>query len=111
MNARSDPMKITSPTLHATVLFTMCVFAAILAMSFAFKVEVVARGHGRIVPVSRVQVLQPEHPGSIMAIHAEDGQSVSKGETLIEFDPTHAIADVGAIRAEQNRLRNRDGPD
>lgn len=105
MSARSGPMKITSPTLHATVLFTMCVFTAILAMSFTFKVEVVARGQGRIVPVSRVQVLQPEHPGSIKAIHAEDGQSVSKGETLIEFDPTHAIADLGTIRAERNRLR------
>lgn len=105
MSAGSDPMKITSPTLHATILFTMSVFAAVVAMSFAFKVEVVARGQGRIVPVSRVQVLQPEHPGSIKAIHAGNGQSVSKGETLIEFDPTHAIADLGAIRAERNRLR------
>ncbi len=83
----------------------MSAFAAILAMSFAFKVEVVARGQGRIVPVSRVQVLQPEHSGSIMAIHAANGQSVSMGEALIELDQTHAIADLGAIQAEQNRLQ------
>ena len=105
MKAGSDPMNITSPTLHATVLFTMSVFATILMMSFVFKVEVVARGQGRVVPVSRVQVLQPEHPGSITAIHVQNGQSVTKGEVLIELDPTHAVSELGAIRVEQERLR------
>ena len=98
-------MKISSPTLHATVLFTMSVFATILVMSFVFKVEVVARGQGRVVPVGRVQVLQPEHPGSIAAIHVRNGKSVSKGEVLIELDPTHAASELGAIRVEQERLR------
>ena len=44
MTAFSEPKKITSPTLHATIIFTISVFVAILAMSFLFKVEVVARG-------------------------------------------------------------------
>lgn len=105
MTAVAVPIKVSSPTLHATVLFTMSVFAAILVMSCIFKVEVVARGQGRVVPVSRVQVLQPEHSGRIAAIHVRNGQSVSKGEVLVELDPTHAVSELGAIRVEQERLR------
>ena len=98
------PMKIASPTLHATILFTIAVFAAIIAMSLIFKVEVVARGLGRIVPVSRVQVVQPEFPGRITSIHVLNGTSVREGEVLIELDPTDAITELGTINAEQDRL-------
>ena len=39
--------RVASPTLHATILFSIAVFIAVLVMSFVFKVEVVARGQGR----------------------------------------------------------------
>ncbi len=104
MTAYSEPMKITSPTLHATILFTISVFVAILAMSFLFKVEVVARGEGRVVPISRVQVVQPEFAGRIVAIHVRNGMTVTEGDVLVELDPTEAMSELGAIRAEQDRL-------
>lgn len=98
-------MKITSPTLHATVIFTITVFIVILVMSFVFKVEVVARGEGRVMPIGRVQVVQPEFSGRIIAIHVRNGVSVARGDTLIELDATKARAELGTIRAEQDRLR------
>ncbi|MBK5933390.1 hemolysin D [Rhodovulum imhoffii] len=104
MTAFSEPMKITSPTLHATIVFTISVFVAILAMSFLFKVEVVARGEGRVVPISRVQVVQPEFAGRIVAIHVRNGMTVTEGDVLIELDPTEAMSELGAIRAERDRL-------
>ena len=104
MTAFSEPMKITSPTLHATILFTISVFVAILAMSFLFKVEVVARGEGRIVPISRVQVVQPEFAGRIVAIHVRNGMTVTEGDVLVELDPTEAMSELGTIRAERDRL-------
>ena len=104
MTAYSEPMKIASPTLHATILLTISVFIAILVMSFVFKVEVVARGAGRVVPVSRVQVVQPEFSGRIIAIHVRNGTSVNHGDILIELDPTEAMAELGTILAEQERL-------
>ena len=58
MTAIPPPMNITSPTLHATILFTITVFVVILILSFIFQVEVVARGEGRVVPVGRVVRLQ-----------------------------------------------------
>lgn len=95
---------LASPTLHVTILFTMGVFIAILVMSFLFKVEVVARGEGRVVPISRVQVIQPEFSGRIAAIHVQNGMTVAKGDVLIELDPTEAKAELGKVQAEQVRL-------
>ncbi|MCC5900671.1 MAG: HlyD family type I secretion periplasmic adaptor subunit [Halomonas sp.] len=100
-----DPMHIRSPTLHGTIFFTVSVFAIILFMSFVLKIEVVAKGQGRVLPISRVQVVQPEFSGRITAIHIKNGDSVEKGSVLIEFDPTEALAELGTIRAEQDRLR------
>ncbi len=105
MTQASDPMRMTSPTLHLTILTTITVFVAILVMTFVFRIEVVARGQGRVVPLSRVQVVQPEFPGRITAIHVQNGMSVAKGQVLLEFDTTDAIAKLGTIRAELERLR------
>lgn len=96
--------RVASPTLHVTILFTIGVFIAILVMSFIFTVEVVARGQGRVVPISRVQVIQPEFSGRIAAIHVLNGMTVAKGDLLIELDPTEATAELGKVQSEQVRL-------
>lgn len=105
MTASSEPIKITSPTLHASIWFTIFVFVAIVVMACIFKVEVVARGQGKVVPVSRVQVVQPEFDGKITAIHVRNGSEVRQGEVLIELDTTDAEAELNTITAEMTRLR------
>jgi len=105
MTASSEPIKITSPTLHASIWFTIFLFAAIVVMACIFKVEVVARGQGKVVPVSRVQVVQPEFDGKITAIHVRNGSEVHRGEVLIELDTTDAEAELNTITAETTRLR------
>lgn len=105
MTVSSEPIKITSPTLHASIWFTIFVFVAIVVMACIFKVEVVARGQGKVVPVSRVQVVQPEFDGKITAIHVRNGSEVHQGEVLIELDTTDAEAELNTITAEMTRLR------
>lgn len=105
MNSSPEPIKITSPTLHASIWFTILVFVAIVVMACIFKVEVVARGQGKVVPVSRVQVVQPEFDGKITAIHVRNGSEVRQGEVLIELDTTDAEAELNTITAEIKRLR------
>ncbi|MEP4197323.1 MAG: HlyD family type I secretion periplasmic adaptor subunit [Aliishimia sp.] len=104
MSAHSEPMKMTSPTLHLSILLTIAAFVTILVMSYVFKVEVVARGEGRVVPVSRVQVIQPEFAGRIKAIHVRNGAVVQEGTVLIEFDSTDAVTTLGALSVELQRL-------
>ncbi|WP_366658015.1 HlyD family type I secretion periplasmic adaptor subunit [Fodinicurvata sp. EGI_FJ10296] len=104
MSVHSRPIDLRSPTLHASILFTILVFATIVLMSIIFKVEVVARGEGRVVPVSRVQVVQPEFSGRIEAIHVRNGDAVAQGDVLIELDATSAVSDLRTNIAEQQRL-------
>ncbi|WP_299202191.1 HlyD family type I secretion periplasmic adaptor subunit [uncultured Tateyamaria sp.] len=104
MKRVAEPMSIKSPTLHGTILFTMAVFTAVIAMAFIFKVEVVARGQGKVVPLSRVQVLQPEFDGKIVAIHTANGARVQRDQVLIEFDATDAAAEVNTVTADMDRL-------
>jgi hemolysin D len=104
MTARPQYERVTSPTLHATILFTIFVFLAILVMSFVFKVEVVARGKGRVVPLSRVQIVQSEFPGRVASINVRNGSAVNKGDVLIELDVTEAASQLSTIAAERDRL-------
>ncbi|KIC49512.1 hypothetical protein RA29_07350 [Tateyamaria sp. ANG-S1] len=97
-------MSVKSPTLHATIWFTITVFVVIIAMAFIFKVEVVARGEGKVVPFSRVQVVQPEFDGKIAAIHTANGARVQRGDTLVAFDTTDAEAEANTVAAEMDRL-------
>ena len=99
------PMSVRSPTLHATIWFTVTVFAAIVVMACVFKIEVVARGQGKVVPVSRVQVVQPEFDGKVTAIHIQNGSRVTEGQVLVEFDTTDTDAELNTIVAEQDRLQ------
>ena len=105
MTGPSSEISLKSPTLHATILFTIGVFAAIVALSFIFKVEVVAQGQGKIVPVARVQSVQPEFPGKVAEIHVTNGDEVQKGDVLMEFDATEARTELATLEAETARLR------
>lgn len=100
----TDRQHVPSPTLHATAIFTMSAFIAIIVMSVVFRVEIVATGIGRVVPTARVQVVQPEFSGQIRAIHVRDGDAVIEGDILIELDSTDAVAELTTLNAEADRL-------
>ena len=104
MKPTYEPMSIKSPTLHLTVLLTVSIFLAIVSLAFTLEIEVVARGQGKVVPFSRVQVVQPEFDGKIALIRTENGSVVRKGQVLIEFDASDSIADANTILAEMDRL-------
>lgn len=104
MTHTSAPNNIASPTLHASIIFTISVFIAIILMSYLFKVEIVAKGIGKVVPLGRVQVVQPEFGGQIRAIHIRDGIRVTEGEVVIELDPTNSQATLNTLEAEKERL-------
>jgi hemolysin D len=102
---RAKHLDVGSPTLHATIFFTIAVFTAIITMAIVFKVEVVATGLGKVVPTSRVQVIQPEFNGQITAIHVRNGDQVLAGDLLIELNQTDAVAELETVQSETDRLR------
>jgi len=89
-----------SPTLRITVWLLLLLFAAILGGSILAKTEVVARGAGKLVPVERVQIVQPLADGKVVELAVAEGQSVAKGDILVRLDPTSAQSDIQRIQAE-----------
>ena len=104
MNTERYSPRLTSPTLHFTIFFFVALFFTILAISVLLKIEVVARGKGRVVPVTRVQVIQPEFSGRLIAINVRNGMLVKKGQILIEIDSTDAKVKLTTIKEEIDRL-------
>ncbi|MBF2761610.1 MAG: HlyD family type I secretion periplasmic adaptor subunit [Ectothiorhodospiraceae bacterium AqS1] len=105
MIQNTKPPKVISPTIHATILIIASIFVVVITMACVFKVEVVAKGQGKIVPVSRVQIVQPEFDGKVIAIHVRNGSKVRKGDVLIELDATDADAKLNTIKSEITRLQ------
>lgn len=103
---KNDPSEISlkSPTLHISIIGAVLAFFILLVMAIVLKVEVVARGEGKIIPIGRVQTVQSEFDGAVSKIHVVNSSQVKKGDILIEFDATDAVVDVNTITDELGRL-------
>ncbi|MCP4485865.1 MAG: HlyD family type I secretion periplasmic adaptor subunit [Gammaproteobacteria bacterium] len=64
------------------------------------QVNVVASAEGKIIPSSRVKQIQPLEKAIVKRILVSEGQSVSKGQALIELDSTITRADQKRLQAE-----------
>jgi hemolysin D len=82
-----------SPTGRAVGLVIVLFFAVAFAWSFFGKVDVIATAPGRVMPAGDVKTIQPLEPGTVRAIHVQDGDHVRAGQLLIELDPTQPGAD------------------
>jgi hemolysin D len=102
---RTNPIQPTvSPTLHITVLLLIAAFVTAIVLAFVLKIEITARGKGRIVPLTRVQQIQPDTPGKVVAIHVKNGDRVAANTVLIEFDATQAAAQLAMLSREMRHL-------
>jgi len=69
---------------------------ALLALLWACfgSIDIVTTASGKVVPSGRVKTIQPLETATISAIHVHEGQHVTAGDVLIEFDNTAASADI-----------------
>lgn len=82
-------------------IFAAVIFAIIAWMSFA-RIDERTRGTGKVIPSSKIQVIQNLEGGIVKQILVMEGQSVKKGEILITIDDTGA----GSTYAERNATLN-----
>ena len=71
----------------------MLAFVSAVTWSSFSQVDIVAVAPGKIIPSGYSKTIQPFETGVIAAIHVQDGQSVKRGEVLIELDATQNSAD------------------
>ena len=104
----TDSLRPLSPTFHLTLLAVTGAFAGTITLASLLDIEVVAQGQCRVVPLGRIQVVQPEFAGTISAIRTSNGNRVEKGEILIELDTRDAVSERAALLAERRQLTVED---
>ena len=88
-----------SPIGRAIGAVIILLFCAALFWAWWGTIDIVASATGKILPGSRVKVVQPFETAVVRSIRVQDGQTVKAGDVLIELDPT-------ANEAERDHLRN-----
>ncbi|MDD3597299.1 HlyD family type I secretion periplasmic adaptor subunit, partial [Sulfuricurvum sp.] len=84
----------TSP-LGRSLLYAILAFMVIgLLWLFLAKIDVVVSARGKVVPDGEIKTLQPVETGVISSILVKEGQSVKKGEVLMEIDPSVTQSDL-----------------
>src|SRR3954452_12003534 len=77
-----------SPAGRAIGATIILFFVLALAWGVFGRVDIIATASGKIVPTGRTKTIQPLETGIVSAIHVQDGDKVSAGQVLIEFDRT-----------------------
>jgi hemolysin D len=101
-----------SPAGRLVAVTIIAIFCFALLWAALGKIDIVASASGKVIASGGTKVIQPFETGIVRAIHVRDGQRVSRGEVLIELDPTinesernHAQADLTAAQLENARLK------
>lgn len=95
----------TSPKFtRVTIQIAIGLLIAFIVWSSIARLEVVAVALGQIVPTGSVQVIQHLDGGRISKINVVDGQTVKKGDVLMEINPTDAYSDLEGLTARAKKL-------
>ncbi|MEX2517368.1 MAG: HlyD family type I secretion periplasmic adaptor subunit [Gammaproteobacteria bacterium] len=97
----TPPLPISRWILWAIMLF----FSIAVAWACIGQVDVVAVGQGKLIPGSRVKVIQPLETGVVRSIRVQQGQHVEAGELLIELDSTATGADRSSLEQQRAALQ------
>jgi len=88
-----------SPLGRAIGSAIIILFCLALIWAWWGTIDIVASATGKILPSSRVKIIQPFETAVVRSIRVQDGQTVKAGDVLIELDPT-------ANEAERDHLHN-----
>ena len=77
-----------SPVGRAIVSAIIVLFCMALLWAWWGTIDIVASATGKLLPSSRVKVIQPFETAVVRSIRVQDGQTVKAGDVLIELDPT-----------------------
>jgi adhesin transport system membrane fusion protein len=82
-------------------------FGLFLLWATLAQVDEVTRGQGKVIPSSKVQVIQASEPATVAELMVRSGQRVSKGQLLARLDNPQSRqvqAETDALEARSARL-------
>ena len=105
----SDWAKLQQEPIRARALLrviALIIFLLIVWAAFA-PLDEVARGEGKVIPSSQLQIIQSFDGGVVQEVLVREGQVVEKGDLLLRIDPTRFISTFRENRAEYLSLQAR----
>ncbi|EIK44674.1 HlyD-family secretion protein [Cellvibrio sp. BR] len=105
----SDWARLQQEPIKARALLRVIAFIIFLLLLWAAfaPLDEVARGEGKVIPSSQLQVIQSFDGGVVQEVLVREGQVVEKGDLLLRIDPTRFISTFRENRAEFLSLQAR----
>ena len=82
-------------------------FALFLLWAMLAQVDEVTAGQGKVIPSSKVQLIQAAEPATVRELLVRSGQRVRRGQILARLDDTQSSSELGQIQAETQSLQER----
>ena len=91
------------------ILYVAIGFLVFIAWASIAKVDEVTRGQGKVIPSSKVQLIQSTEAASVAELLVRSGQSVKRGQLLARLDNPESrslLAETEALEARAQRLQS-----
>ncbi|MFA7231451.1 MAG: HlyD family type I secretion periplasmic adaptor subunit [Victivallaceae bacterium] len=86
------------------IALILLLFLAVVAWACIFEVDKIVVAQGKLIASSNNIIMKPLERVVIKKLNVEVGQTVSKGQILITFDPTFNQANVDRLQEQLNSL-------
>lgn len=101
-----------SPTARVTIWILLAGLIITAAWLVFGRVDIVVSAQGKLIPTGNIKIVQSAGSGVVRAVYVRDGDVVSKGQPLVDLDPTLSGADLAQaqkllLAAELDASRNR----
>ena len=94
------------PLLARLVLLLVVLFVGtFIGWAAIARIDEIARGDGKVIPISKTQIIQASEPGVVQEIAVQLGQVVRRGELLMRLDDTTTTSTLGESAAKARALR------
>lgn len=92
----SRPIADTPPFMARIIVALVGAFIVIfLAWAAIAEIDEIARGEGKVIPVSKTQIIQSSEAGVVETIAVQVGQVVRKGELIVQLNNTTTESSLG----------------
>jgi adhesin transport system membrane fusion protein len=101
-----DAAYVQGPSPYSLTMLLLIVVFFVVATIWAWfaVVDEVTHADGKVIPSSRVQIIQNLEGGILKEMLVAEGQLVSKGQVVIRIDDTGFSSSVGELQAKYNSL-------
>lgn len=86
------------------ILIVAALLISFLSWAYLTEVDEVTRGQGKVIPSTKVQLIQSAEAGVITEILVRSGQRVKKDDILVRLDDTSTSANLGEQEARARTL-------